>query len=49
MSPYKTYKGGEKMKSYLLYVDGYKVGIVELTKSEVIELLKDSEIQIKEI
>lgn len=37
------------MKSYLLTVDGFKIGIVELTKEEVKELLKDRDIQIKEI
>lgn len=37
------------MKSYLLTIDGYKVGIVELTANEVNELLKDPDIQVKEI
>ena len=37
------------MKSYLLIVDGYKIGIVELTRDEVKELDKDKDIQIKEI
>lgn len=37
------------MKSYLLKVDGYTVGIVELTKEEVKELTKDSGIVIKEM
>ena len=37
------------MQSYLLIVDGYKVGIVELTKEEIKELNKDADIQIKEI
>ena len=37
------------MKTYLLTVDGFKVGVVELTKEEVKELSKDPEIQIKEV
>ena len=37
------------MQSYLLIVDGYKIGIVELTKEEIKELNKDKDIQIKEI
>lgn len=37
------------MKSYILIVDGYKIGIVELTKEEIKELNKDKDIQIKEI
>jgi len=37
------------MKSYLLKVDGYTVGIVELYPDEVKELNKDSNIIIKEV
>lgn len=37
------------MKTYLLIVDGYKIGKVELTKEEVKELLKDKDIKIKEV
>ena len=34
------------MKSYLLIVDGYKVGVVDLTPLEAIELTKDKDITI---
>jgi hypothetical protein len=37
------------MKSYEITVDGYKVGIVELTKDEVKALLNDGDIIIKEV
>ena len=37
------------MKSYLLKVDGFTVGIVELTPEEVTELSKDTDIIIKEV
>lgn len=37
------------MKSYLLKVDGFTVGIVELYPEEVKELNKDTSIIIKEV
>ena len=37
------------MKSYLLKVDGFTVGIVELTPAEVKEMSKDANIIIKEV
>ena len=37
------------MKSYVLRVDGYLIGIVELTTLEVKEMSKDASIQIKEL
>ncbi len=37
------------MKNYLLKVDGYTVGVVELTPAEVIELSKDPDIQVSEV
>lgn len=37
------------MKTYELTVDGFKVGLVELTKEEVKSLLCDSGIVIKEV
>ena len=37
------------MKKYLLTVDGFKVGIVDLTPEEVKALLTDNDIQVKEI
>lgn len=36
-------------KQYLLTVDGYKIGIVELTREEVKELEKDKDIKVKEV
>ena len=41
--------GGLYMKNYLLKVDGYTIGIVELTPEEVTELNKDENIIIKEV
>ena len=37
------------MKSYLLKVDGFTVGIVELYPEEVKEMSKDTSIIIKEV
>lgn len=37
------------MKEYMVSIDGYKVGIVELTIEEVREMSKDSGIIITEI
>ena len=37
------------MNKYLLSVDGFTIGIVELTPEEVKELNKDSEIIIQEV
>ena len=37
------------MKSYLLKIDGYTVGVVDLYPEEVKELNKDSSIIIKEV
>lgn len=36
-------------KRYLLKVDGYTVGVVELTPAEVKEMSKDNNIIIKEV
>ena len=36
-------------KSYLLKVDGFTVGVVELTPEEVKEMNKDTNIIIKEV
>ena len=36
-------------KSYLLKVDGYLIGVVELTPAEVKEMNKDTNIIIKEV
>ena len=36
-------------KKYLVFVDGLKVGILELTKKDVILLLSDKDIQVTEI
>lgn len=48
MSPNKR-KEGEQMKKYLLRVDGFTIGIVELTPEEVNEMNKDKDIIIKEV
>ena len=37
------------MKKYLLIVDGYKVGIVELSALDVLALSSDKDIQVKAI
>lgn len=37
------------MKSYEIKVDGYLVGVVELTREEVREMQKDKDIIIKEV
>lgn len=37
------------MKKYLLIVDGYKIGVVELSKLDVLALASDKDIQIKEV
>ena len=37
------------MKKYEITVDGYKVGIVDLTKEEVKALLSDGDISIREV
>ena len=37
------------MKSYRVIVDGYEVGIVELTREEVKALSSDTGIQVKEV
>lgn len=45
----KDKKGKQNMKSYLLKVDGFTVGIVELYPEEVKEMSKDTSIIIKEV
>lgn len=45
----KDKKGKQSMKSYLLKVDGFTVGIVELYPEEVKEMSKDTSIIIKEV
>ena len=37
------------MKKYEITVDGYKVGVIDLTPEEVREMSKDTSIIIKEI
>ena len=37
------------MKKYILIVDGFTVGVVELTKDDVIALACDKDIKIKEV
>lgn len=37
------------MKTYQVIVDGFSVGLVELTKDEVKALLGDGDIQVKEV
>lgn len=37
------------MREYRVIVDGFEVGVVELTREEVKALLSDGDIQVKEV
>lgn len=45
----QTRKGAKSMKNYKITVDGYTIGVVELTAQEAQELEKDQDITLERI